>query len=36
MDAAAARTLFPIDPFAAIAATFPEKESLNGRRPFRK
>jgi hypothetical protein len=36
MDAAAARTLFPMAPFAAIAATFPEKESLNGRRPFRK
>ena len=36
MDAAAARTLFPMDPFAAIAATFPEKESLNGRRRFAK
>jgi hypothetical protein len=23
-------------PFAAIAATFPEKESFDGRRPFRK
>jgi hypothetical protein len=27
---------FPMAPFAAIAATFPEKESLNGRRRFAK